>query len=135
MLSPPPEMKILSVPAKSTAWKVSKYGVISGSYFPAVGLNTERYSDNFHAVKLLKNGNWTFPNVCYFTWKLEFVSNILWIIACTKFQLKLTIFLANFAQQGCFQSKTKRENITIELCIFVFSLATKFQLKLTNFIY
>ena len=26
-----------------TAWKVSKYGVISGPYFPAFGLNTERY--------------------------------------------------------------------------------------------
>ena len=27
----------------SIAWKVSKYGVISGPYFPAFGLNTERY--------------------------------------------------------------------------------------------
>ena len=25
-----------------TAWKVSKYGVISGQYFPTFGLNTER---------------------------------------------------------------------------------------------
>ena len=25
------------------AWKVSKYGVFSGPYFPAFGLNTERY--------------------------------------------------------------------------------------------
>ena len=50
-----------------TAWKVSKYGAISGQYFPAFGLNTERYevfspnavkygleitpcSDTFHAV-------------------------------------------------------------------------------------
>ena len=28
----------------ATAWKVSKYGVFSGPYFPAFGLNTERYS-------------------------------------------------------------------------------------------
>ena len=28
-----------------TAWKVSKYGVISGPYFPAFGLNTERSVD------------------------------------------------------------------------------------------
>ena len=28
----------------STSWKVSKYGVFSGPYFPAFGLNTERYS-------------------------------------------------------------------------------------------
>ena len=27
----------------STAWKVSNYGVFSGPYFPAFGLNTERY--------------------------------------------------------------------------------------------
>ena len=27
----------------STAWKVSKYGDFSGPYFPAFGLNTERY--------------------------------------------------------------------------------------------
>ena len=29
-----------------TAWKVSKYGVFSGSYFPIFGLNTETYSLN-----------------------------------------------------------------------------------------
>ena len=28
---------------KGTAWKVSKWGVISGSYFPAFVLNTERH--------------------------------------------------------------------------------------------
>ena len=27
----------------NTAWKVSKYGVISGPYFPVFGLNTEIY--------------------------------------------------------------------------------------------
>ena len=27
-----------------TAWKVSKYGVFSGPYFPTFGLNTDRYS-------------------------------------------------------------------------------------------
>ena len=29
-----------------TAWKVSKYGVFSGPYFPVFGLNTEIYSIN-----------------------------------------------------------------------------------------
>ena len=29
-----------------TGWKVSKYGVISGPYFPAFGLNTEIYGVN-----------------------------------------------------------------------------------------
>ena len=40
-----------------TAWRVSKYGVISGPYFPVLGLNTAKYGleitpylDNFHAL-------------------------------------------------------------------------------------
>ena len=32
--------------APTTAWKVSKYGVFSGSYFPVLGLNTEIYGAN-----------------------------------------------------------------------------------------
>ena len=42
----------------STAWKVSKYGVISGRNFPVFGLNTGKYGpkiaphlDTFHPVK------------------------------------------------------------------------------------
>ena len=31
-----------------TAWKVSKYGVFSGPYFPAFALNTERYEVSNH---------------------------------------------------------------------------------------
>ena len=41
----------------STIWKVSKYGAISGPYFPVFALNTEKYGpeitpylDTFHAV-------------------------------------------------------------------------------------
>ena len=40
-----------------TAWKVLKYGVFSGPYFPVLRLNTEKYGpektlylDTFHAV-------------------------------------------------------------------------------------
>ena len=43
----------------STTRKVSKYGVISGPYFPVLGLNTEKYGpeitlylNTFHAVLL-----------------------------------------------------------------------------------
>ena len=32
------------------AWKVSKYGVISGPYFPPFGLNTERYEKTLEEV-------------------------------------------------------------------------------------
>ena len=34
---------VLKIDELFTAWRVSKYGVISGPYFPAFGLNTERY--------------------------------------------------------------------------------------------
>ena len=33
--------------------------------------------------KLLKNRNQNFAVFCHFTWKLEFVSNILWMIVIT----------------------------------------------------
>ena len=43
-----------------TAWKVSKYGVISGPYFPVFSTNTEKYGpeiakylDTFHAVHII----------------------------------------------------------------------------------
>ena len=46
-------------PNATTALKVSKYGVISGPYFPVFGLNTGKYGpemtpylDTFHAVYL-----------------------------------------------------------------------------------
>ena len=35
--------KTITSEHRCTAWKVSKYGVISGPYFPVFGLNTERY--------------------------------------------------------------------------------------------
>ena len=45
---------------KTTAWKVSKYGVFSAPYFPAFGTNTERYSVSLriHSKwdKVFKNG-------------------------------------------------------------------------------
>ena len=46
----------------STAWKVFKYGVIYGAYFPVFGLNAGKYEpeitpylDTFHAVKYCGN--------------------------------------------------------------------------------
>ena len=40
----------------STAWKVSKYGVFSGPYFPTFGLNTKRYvfSPNAGKIRTIK---------------------------------------------------------------------------------
>ena len=39
----------------STAWKVSKYGVISCPYFPVFGPEIIPYLDNFHGVYLIWN--------------------------------------------------------------------------------
>ena len=45
--------------SRNTAWKVSKYGVISGPYFSVLALNTGKYGlkitpylDTFYAVKV-----------------------------------------------------------------------------------
>ena len=56
---------IIKPNVRFTGWKVSKYGVISGPYFPVFGLNTEIYGVNlcivtpylhtFHAVFLYFN--------------------------------------------------------------------------------
>ena len=43
---------IFSEDCLGTAWKVSKYGVISSLYFPVFGLEITPYLDNFHAVGL-----------------------------------------------------------------------------------
>ena len=60
------ERKLLSFPAKLgglripvfsefTAWKVSKYGVISGPYFPVFWPEITPYLDTFHVVVFLKS--------------------------------------------------------------------------------
>ena len=36
----------LMVPLDNTSWKESKYGIVSGSYFPEFGLNTQIYGEN-----------------------------------------------------------------------------------------
>ena len=57
-----------------TAWKVSKYGVFSGRYFPAFGLNTERYgirNISPYSVRMREDTDqkklriWTFFMQCY----------------------------------------------------------------------
>ena len=58
-----------------------------------------------------------FPVVRYSTWKLELVSDILWVIVGTMFQLKVTTltFWTKFAKKGASMGKV---NIAIEFCIF-----------------
>ena len=38
----------LSIQCNTNTWKVSKYGVFPGPYFPVLGLNREIYSVNLH---------------------------------------------------------------------------------------
>ena len=68
---------------RGTAWKVSKYGVISGPYFPVFGLNTEIYEANlciqseYRKIRTRNNngfghfsrsGNWIFSRPRRNTW-------------------------------------------------------------------
>ena len=48
----------------STAWKVSKYGVFFGPYFPVFGPEKTLYMDTFYAV-------WSFQPLTIFTKKLH----------------------------------------------------------------
>ena len=55
---------------EDTAWKVSKYGVISGPYFPTFGLNTGKYGPEitlylniFHVMGGTNNG-WVLLSMC-----------------------------------------------------------------------
>ena len=58
----------LAIFGGSTAWKVSRYGVFSGSYFPVFGMNTV---DTFHTGELsLRILNWTY-NLNILHWTLQ----------------------------------------------------------------
>ena len=57
-----------------TTWKVSKFGVFSGPYFPAFGLNTEIYGVNLHIqseyrkIRIRKNSEFGhFSRIVYST--------------------------------------------------------------------
>ena len=59
-----------------TAWKVSKYGIISGPYFLTFGVNKERASLRIHSkygkIRTRKNsifGHFSHSDIIAFTWK------------------------------------------------------------------
>ena len=55
---------------------------------------------------LLKNRYWTFLLVRYFTWKLEFVSNILWVIVALNPEIIYKIYkIGSFTAEIQFQDK------------------------------
>ena len=67
-----------------TAWKVSKYGVFSGLYFPAFGLNTERYEVSLciqsECRKIRTRKNSVFGHISHSAflerWVVCYVSNV-----------------------------------------------------------
>ena len=60
-----------------TAWKMSKYGLISGPHFPAFGLNTERYVVSFQIQsecgKIWARNNYVFGHFLRSAWSLIFL--------------------------------------------------------------
>ena len=64
----------------STAWKVSKYDVFSGPYFPVFGLYTEIYRKSQYSVRIQENADqkklsvWTLFTQCRHT--VEYVQQM-----------------------------------------------------------
>ena len=61
----------------------------------------------------MKNRNWTFPIVPYFTWKLEFISNILSMIAGSdviNFEINLIFLIKPFLIKTKFQYFDNEKN-------------------------
>ena len=72
-----------------TAWKVSKYGVMSGPYFPVIGLNTEIYEVNLRISseyrKIRTGSNSVFRHFSRNSWFRYFrvffsIDNKIWVI-------------------------------------------------------
>ena len=88
-----------------TTWKVSKYGVFSGPYFPAFGLNTERYGDTFYAVSVE-------VSICllnhYNLVPCVFVALVFVLFFCRKLhKVQLTVDWRSASAYLCLRGKTK----------------------------
>ena len=72
-----------------TTWKVSKYGAISGLYFPAFGLNTDQKS--LYIWTLFTQGQKRFQSLLFSTTTRIYV-NWIWnsnpVITCSKLTIK-----------------------------------------------
>ena len=65
----------------------------------------------------LKMRNFNFPVVCYFTWKLEFISNILWVIVSGNIFLLLTQISSNLTCSKTFVDLSRSFNLKLEQLI------------------
>ena len=84
---------ILTFRNSDTAWKLSKYGVFSGPYFPAFGLNTERYGVSLRIQsecgKIRTRKNSVFGHNFHTQWEFFFV--LLFIIEAIQVSENLDI--------------------------------------------
>ena len=76
----------------NTVWKVSKYGVLSGPYFPVFGLNTEFYSVNlriqskYGKIGTRKNSEFGhFSHSVIELWNSRNANDMNFIIQCTNY--------------------------------------------------
>ena len=86
----------------TTAWKVSKYGVIPGPYFPVFGLNTEIFRIQFEYRKIRTRNNSIFGHFSRSAWPksypCDFIMRLVFVEG--KSFSKFGIFVKNNVTQG-----------------------------------
>ena len=96
---------------------MSKYGVISGSYFPAVGLNTERYFVSLRiqseCAKIPTKNNFVFGQFSRSEarekWKLNFSQ-------CVLFHMKTRVRLKYFVNNCMYNISAQINSIFGQFC-------------------
>ena len=79
-----------------TAWKVTKHGIFSGPYFPALGPEKNQYLDTFHAISLPLDYNYVITTKLWGEFEFKDVkSRLLKRLVPRKF-LKLLLFFIDF---------------------------------------
>ena len=125
------------VAKKLRTYNIRNLGNIrENSKFNNITASTYSSSQNeqfFNTSKnLLKNRNWTFPIVCYFTWKLEFGSNI-WRIIVSRMRFLLLTCPRSFRIWLVWQLKLEQlikkkcwDLSYLIITLLIFSLRSKF---------
>ena len=116
-------VSVLNVIEYVTGWKVSKYRVVSGPYFPVFGLNTEIYGINFRIQseyrKIRTRNNSVFGHfsrsVCMCIFTCLYVRGCVHIYICIyisvfSFDLSIFMFFFSFTLFSHFCSELKDDN-------------------------
>ena len=88
-----------------TTWKVSRYGVFSGAYFPAFGLNMERYFYTQCILLCVNSNSWVTCQTC----RREVFQNPDMVSTVKSFQKRNSIINHN----------DRSQNLPIEMSCFV----------------